>query len=53
MDYGILRLGPTLTTDNLLRFRNDEFDEMPCKLDSTEDLRSFEKHPIPPCNKVH
>jgi len=25
-----------VTTDELFRFHNDEFDEMPCKLDSTE-----------------
>jgi len=33
------------TTDGLFRFHNHEFDEMPCKLDSTKNPRSFEKHP--------
>jgi len=37
-----------ITTDELFRFRNDEFDEMPCKLDSSENQRSFEKYPTPP-----
>jgi len=26
---------------------NNKFDEMPCKLTSTENLRSFEKYPTP------
>jgi len=30
----------------LVRFH--AFDEMPCKIDSIENLRSFEKHPTPP-----
>jgi len=34
------------TTDE--SFRNKKFDEMRCKLDSTENLRSFEKYPTPP-----
>jgi len=37
-----------ITTDELLRFHKNEFDEMPCKRDSTENPRSFEKHPTPP-----
>jgi len=32
-------------TDESLRFHNNKFDEMPCKLDSTENLRPFEKYP--------
>jgi len=31
-----------ITTDELFGFHNDELDGMPCKLDSTENLRSFE-----------
>jgi len=27
-----------ITTDQLIRFHNNEFDEMPCKLESTNDL---------------
>jgi len=30
-----------ITTDELFRFRNNEFDKIRCKLDSTESLRSF------------
>jgi len=41
-----------ITTDELFRFHNDEFDEMPCKLDSTENLRSFGKYPTPPCMNI-
>ena len=37
-----------ITTDELFRLHNNEFDEMPCKLDSTENPRSFEKYPTPP-----
>jgi len=33
------------TIDQLFRFKNNESDEMPCKLDSTENRRSFEKYP--------
>jgi hypothetical protein len=33
-----------ITTNGLLRFHNDEFDEMPCKLNSTENPFSFEKN---------
>jgi len=36
-----------ITTDELFRFRNNEFDKIRCKLDSTESLRSFEKYPTP------
>jgi len=35
------------TTDELFRFHNQNFDEMHCKLDSTENPRSFEKYPTP------
>jgi len=37
-----------ITTDKLFCFHNLEFDEMPCKLDSTENPRSFKKYQIPP-----
>jgi len=37
-----------ITTDEFFRFRNNRFDEMPCKLDSTENLQSFEKYLTPP-----
>ena len=33
------------TTNNLFRLHNNEFDEIPCKLDSTEYARSFRKYP--------
>jgi len=36
------------TIDESFRFHNIKIDEMRCKLDSTENLRSFEKHPTPP-----
>jgi len=36
------------TTDESFRFHNNEFDEMPYKLDPTEDPRSFEKYLTPP-----
>jgi len=36
------------TTDELFRFHNKIFDEMRCKLDSTENPRSFEKYPTTP-----
>jgi hypothetical protein len=36
-----------ITTDESFCFCNVKFDEMPCKLDSTENLRSFEKYPTP------
>jgi len=42
-----------ITTDESFRFHNNEFDERPCKLKSTVNLRSFEKYPTPPetCGK--
>jgi len=36
-----------ITTDKLFRFNNIEFDEMPCKLDSTENSCSFKKYATP------
>jgi len=36
------------TTNESFRFLNKNFDEMRCKLDSTENPRSFEKYPTPP-----
>jgi len=36
------------TTDKSFRFHNKKFDELRCKLDSTENPRSFEKYPTPP-----
>jgi len=36
------------STDESFRFHNKNFDEMRCKLDSTENPRSFEKYPTPP-----
>jgi len=37
------------TTDELIRFHNNKVDEMPCKLESTENPHSFEKDsPIAP-----
>jgi len=36
------------TTDESFRFHNRKIDEMNCKLDSTENPRSFEKYPTPP-----
>ena len=36
-----------ITTDKSIRFHNNKFDEMPCKLDSTDITRSFEKYPTP------
>ena len=36
------------TTDESFRFHNKNFDEMRCKLDFTENPRSFEKYPTPP-----
>jgi len=51
-----LAAGPSLphqdhvhkTTDKSIRFHNQKFGEMRCKLDSTENPRSFEKYPTPP-----
>ena len=34
-----------IPTDQLIRFHTNRFDEMLCKLDSTENPRSFEKYP--------
>jgi len=36
------------TTDESFRFHKQKLDEMRCKLDSTENPRSFEKYPTPP-----
>jgi len=36
------------TTDELFRLHNKKIDEMRCKLDSSENPRSFEKYPTPP-----
>jgi len=36
------------TTDESIRFHNQNFDKMRCILDSTENPRSFEKYPTPP-----
>jgi len=36
------------TTDESFHFHNKKFDEIRCKLDSTENPRSFEKYPTPP-----
>jgi len=36
---------PIGTTNQLLHFHNNKSDEMPCKLDPTENLRSYEKYP--------
>ena len=36
-----------ITTDESFRFHNDEFDAMPCKLESIENMRSLEKYPTP------
>ena len=36
-----------ITTDVLFRFHKNKFDEMPCKLDSTENRHSFKKYPKP------
>jgi len=35
------------TTDESFRFHNNNFDEMRCKLDFTENPRSLEKYPTP------
>jgi len=40
------------TTDESFCFHNQNFDEMRCKLDSTENPRSFEKYPTPPWGGV-
>jgi len=36
------------TTDELFRLLNKNFDDMRCKLDFSENARSFEKYPTPP-----
>jgi len=36
------------TTDESFRFHNQNFDEMCCKMDSTENPRSFDKYLTPP-----
>jgi len=36
------------TTDESFHFHNKNFDEIRCKLDSTENPRPFEKYPTPP-----
>ena len=36
------------TTDKSFRFHNNKFDQMPCKLDFTENPPSFDKYPTPP-----
>jgi len=41
----------TLLLTNLFSFHRNKFDEMPCKLDSTENLRPFEKYPTPPASQ--
>jgi len=41
----------TLLLTNWVRFHNNEFDEGPCKLNSTENLYSFEICPIPRSRK--
>jgi len=35
------------TNDESFRFHNKNFDEIRCKLDSTENPRSFDKNPTP------
>jgi len=37
-----------VTTDELFRFHNNESDEIPCTLNSTDNPRSFEKYLTPP-----
>jgi len=37
-----------ITTEQLVHFHINEFDEKPCKLESTENPRSFEKYQTPP-----
>jgi len=37
-----------ITNDQLVRIHKNLLNEIPCKLDSTENLRSFEKYPTPP-----
>jgi len=53
-DYAVVasaffdRQRPDGRTPQSFRFHNKNFDEMRCKLDSTENPRSFEKYPTPP-----
>jgi len=42
------RVKITFTKLPTFRFHNKKIDEMRCKLDSTENPRSFEKYPTPP-----
>jgi len=35
------------TTNESFRFHNKKIDEMPCKLNSAENLRPFDKYPTP------
>jgi len=37
-----------ITTEQLVRFHKNEFDEMMCKLGSSEYARSFEQNPTLP-----
>ena len=37
-----------ITADESFRFHNNKFNKLLCKLDSTENPCSFEKHPTPP-----
>jgi len=37
-----------ITTDESFRFHKNKFDDMPGKLDSTENPRLFKKCPTPP-----
>jgi len=39
------------TTDQLVRFHKNQFDEIPRKLDSSEIPRSFGKYPTPPSSQ--
>ena len=41
-------IGNYFSTDKSFRFHNKNFDEIRCKLYSTENPRSFEKYPTPP-----
>jgi len=40
------------TTDESFRFHNKKIDEIRCKLDATENPRSFEKYPTPPKHEI-
>jgi len=41
-----------ITMNHFVRSHKDEFDEMPCKLDSTKFVRSFEPNPTLPLGRV-